>query len=903
MQELKILFVEDREDDMILVLRVLYKGGFKVKYSRVQSAPEEREKLASEEWDLVIADYSMPGFSGREALAVFNEFDLDIPFILVSGSVKEDVALQMMQEGARDYIMKDKLGKLVSTVSKELEDVQLRRKKKAIEDELYQAKLFIESTDVIMWQWEPSTGWPVLYVSNNVQQFGYTPEELISRKIVYADILHPEDKEAIFENSLDNRYNHHDLYKQNYRIVCKDGSIRWLDDYTTIVRDDKGEVTLVQGITYDVTDNTLLEKDLDWSRNLYRSLVDTSPDGICMIDMNYSNVFVNKRKAALLGYDNPEELIGKHAMQSVAPAYHQFLKDQERELLTFGKLSIPEIEFIRKDGTSFFGELRMVLIRNEEGEPVNIINLITDITERKQMQENLIESENRFRISFENAPIGMDMIQLDNRIMKANKAFCELVGYSEDELLNMTFYDFTHPDDINNNVAAVDTLKAGTSDSVSIVKRYIRKDGEEIWVRVNSTMIKSSQGIPLYFLAQVQDITKSKQAEEEIMLAKRKAEESDRLKSALLANMSHELRTPLNGILGFSEIIRKTDIDESLKGMGELIYRSGTRLMSTLDSIMLLAQLESNQKLQDITYMLHNASSELESIANAYKNEIQSKGFEFNIKIEPGLLLKCEAKLFRQAIIKLLENAIKFTDRGSIGLSAKSISSEEFEIQVCDTGIGFSKDAIDDVFAAFKQVSQGYGRAYEGSGLGLSITQKIITLFGGSIGVSSEIGKGSTFTIKLPKTVIATSIKNEPEQLQISPKFSLSTSSKLPLLVVEDNPINQKLVVNFLKNQFEVECAATGETALDMVKEKHYDVILMDINLGSGMDGIQTTQEIRKLSGYEVIPVIAVTGYTLIGDRERILAGGCSHYLGKPFSRDQLLETIQVACEAALQTS
>lgn len=905
-KDLKILFVEDREDDMLLVLRALSKGGYKVRSNRVQNEAGERKMLSEESWDLVIADFSMPGFSGAEALKIFKEYKLDIPFVLVSGSVGEDIAVQMMKDGASDYVMKDKLARIVPAIERELAECEVRRKKKVMEDELHRASLIIESTDVILWQWKPVKGWPVTYVSSNVSQFGYETEDFLTGKILYADFVHPEDRELIFENSIDNMYHHRDLYKQNYRVICKDGSIRWLDDYTTIVRDNSGEVTMIQGITYDVTDNTLLGKDLDRSQNLYRSLVDTSPDGICMLDMEFKTIFANKRKAELFGYDSPEEMLGMSALQTLAPGFDKYLLEQQVELFGMGKLSIPEVEFVRKNGSRFFGELRMVLIRDEEGSPVNVINLVTDITERKQMQESLIESENRFRVSFENAPIGMDMIRLDGVIMRANRAFCELLAYTEEELQSMSFYDFTHPEDKPINIEAVNSLIKGAKESVNIEKRYIRKDGEIIWVNVNSTLIKNSQGQPQYFLAQVQDITHSRRAEEETLLAKTKAEESDRLKSALLANMSHELRTPLNGIMGFSDLIRKANIEEGIKGMAEMINKSGKRLMNTLDSIMLLAQLEAGQKAQELAFSIHNTSEELLSICSIYKDEIEAKGFDFIMDIQPDMYLNCEIKLLRQAVIKLLENAIKFTQRGSISLVSQIENGNNLVITIADTGIGFGPELKKSIFEEFRQASEGYGRAYEGSGLGLAITQKIIALFGGSLSVESEVDRGSVFSIRIPysnldkNSVVELEPRKETRPLTVDSGkdkvISKLPSDELPpLLIVEDNPVNQKLAASFLKNHYKVDCAATGEIAVEMAKEKQYFVVLMDINLGSGMDGIQTTQVLRKMSGYEHIPIIAVTGYTLIGDRERILAGGCTHYLGKPFSRDQLIETINVS--------
>lgn len=897
--KLKILFIEDREDDMLLVLRALSKGGYRVSHKRVQEEEGVRSLLSSESWDLVIADFSMPGFTGSDALEIFKEYNLDIPFILVSGSVGEEFAVQMMKNGANDYVMKDKLARIVPAIERELAEFEMRKRKSQMEDELYRASLIIDSTDVVLWQWKPEPGWPVIYVSKNISQFGYEADDFLSGKVMYSEFVHPDDLDMVSESSATNIAEKRDLYKQSYRIVCKDGSVRWLDDYTTIVRTASGEVSMVQGITYDVTESRLMGQDLEQSKNLYQNLVDTSPDAICMMDMQFNTIFANKRKAELFGYDAPDEMIGMNAASVIAPEYLPNLKEMEPELINFGRLSIPEVEFVKKDKTRFFGELRMVLIRNEEGEPENIINLITDITERKQMQETLIESENRFRVAFENAPIGMDMIDMDSKILRANRAFCDLIGYTEEELQGMSFYSITCEDDLPQNREAVAKLINGEVDTISLEKRYIRKDGALIWVLVSSALIRNSQGKPLYFLAEVQDITKNKEAERQIKNAKEKAEDSDRLKSALLANMSHELRTPLNGILGFSDIIRKGNLPPEIADMAEMIHRSGKRLMTTLDSIMLLAQLESNRKMQDSAFTNANVSDELINICNSYRTDIEEKGLKLVCDIKPGIYINCEIKLLRQAVIKILENAIKFTHAGSISIKADSLDGNNLDIVISDTGIGFGEKLKKEIFEEFRQGSEGYGRAYEGSGLGLAITKKIINIFSGSLLVESEPNHGSTFTMRIPCSISADKVAKEilgAKPKEISPE-PVAQDQLPPLLIVEDNPVNQKLASSFLKKRFEVDIAATGEKAIEMASQKLYAVILMDINLGSGIDGIEATQIIRKISGYEHVPVIAVTGYTLIGDRERILEGGCSHYLGKPFSRDQLLETIDTALE------
>lgn len=521
--------------------------------------------------------------------------------------------------------------------------------------------------------------------------------------------------------------------------------------------------------------------------------------------------------------------------------------------------------------------------------------------ELKRSQEELQESEQRFRISFEQAPIGMEIIALDGKIVRANKAFCDMVLYTQDELQQMTFYDLTYPSDLASNTSAVRDMLEGVLDTVAIEKRYIRKDRQIIWVRVQSTIIRNNLHEPLYFISQVQDITKSREYEQEILRAKEKAEESDRLKSALLTSMSHELRTPLNGIMGFSELIKNSAKDPDIKDMTYQILKSGKRLMATLESVMMLAQLESVSKVPLNTYDYYNISMDLQNTLFVYGEEIRSKLLDVHINIQPNIFLRVEPKLFRYAVSQLIDNAIKFTNRGKIEITARTDANAKCVISISDTGIGIPEDKLKSIFEDFRQVSEGYGRAYEGSGLGLSITKRIANLFDSEILVESTFGKGSCFKLLLPYSEIFTQ-PSSSEQVLITdhanpePKLETRLPEGVPtILVVEDNPVNQKLTTAFLKPKFAVDCVFNGESAIKKASEKVYTAILMDINLGSGMDGLQAARAIREIDKHKRTPIVAVTGYTMIGDRERILDGGCSHYIGKPFTKDELLSVLDSA--------
>jgi len=769
---LKILFVDDNESDVLLILQVLKKEYETVEYKQVSDADAMVKALNEGNWDVIITDYAMPGFTGEEALGIHRSLGLDIPIILVSGAVGEEIAVEMMKAGANDYILKDKLSRLVPAIAREIDDYRVR------------------------------------------------------------------------------------MEHRRFQI------------------------------------------DLADSQHRYQTLVDMSPDGICMLDPKFVTIFANPRKAVMFGFSSPEEMIGLNAMNLIAEPYRQNLMANMSELLSRGTIEGMEVQFLRKNGSKFWGELRCKIINDESGTPQYIVNVVTDISRRKEMEEALIESESKFRSAFDNAPIGMELLALNGRVLRVNKAFCDLIGYDQDELSRLTFYDLTHPEDLEVNKQMVDDMIGKRADTVCFNKRYIRKDGEVICVFVSSSLIRGQHNQPLYFVAQVQDVTKQKQAEQEIIRARDKAEESDRLKSALLANMSHELRTPMSGVLGFADIIGKTAADPEIREMAGLIQISGKRLMTTLDSVMLLAQLESTDNIRDLNYTFVNISRMLTNLADKYRSKVSQKGLQLKLEIEPEIFLSTEHHMLTQAVNKVLENALKFTDTGSISISL-DVSVQDVGsfvlIKVADTGIGIDPGMREQIFNEFRQASEGVARRFEGSGLGLPIARKIINLFHGAISVESELGKGSVFTIKLPYQAESSGM-HQPISEQENVVTTDKVHRQLPLvLLIEDNLINQRLAVSFLTGIYQVDCVFDAKTAIDKAKLNRYTAIMTDIKLGESMSGLDMVGLLRRLPGYGKVPVIALTGYTLPGDKEQIMKAGFDYYVGKPFTKEELIATLQTA--------
>ncbi len=397
-----------------------------------------------------------------------------------------------------------------------------------------------------------------------------------------------------------------------------------------------------------------------------------------------------------------------------------------------------------------------------------------------------------------------------------------------------------------------------------------------------------------------EEIIKRKKAENERILAQKQAEESSRLKSSLLLNLNHEFRTPMNSILGFAQIMKESLSDEEFKKMAEIIGTSGKRLIKTLNSIIELARYEADKKLPDIEKI--NMSKVTKDVLTDFREIAERKNLVLHENILPDVFVLYNHSFAQLIITNLIDNAIKFTNEGFIRVTIdKEISgdAEYAVLKVKDSGIGIQKIHHETVFEEFRQVSEGYSRSYEGLGIGLALCKKLLIPIHGEIFLESEIGKGTQFTVRIPllpsdQVLVGDQLaetKKRSFRSTVAPERTVA--KKLPyILVVEDNENNAELMDLYLKDTCRIAKAYDGESAVQIAAKERFDAILMDINLGTGIDGVEALIQIRKAGGNDKTPVIAVTGYSNIEDKHKFLSTGFHSFIPKPFTRQDLLTVI-----------
>lgn len=503
--------------------------------------------------------------------------------------------------------------------------------------------------------------------------------------------------------------------------------------------------------------------------------------------------------------------------------------------------------------------------------------------------ENRIEE--KYRRIIEDLKFGLLEVDLEENITKVYPAFCDLVGYSENELLgNNARILMVHAEDISNFDIQNEMRKEGQT---SVYETKIRtKSGVYKWVIISGAPIYNEQNRVIGSIGIHVDISERKKMEADLIEATEKAQTSVKSKELFLANMSHEIRTPMNVIIGMSELLNDTKLSVVQQKYLNAIHHSSENLLSLINSILDYSKIEAQQlTLENLDINFH---SFFENLKLSFLPYAQEKRIDFNVNVASDVceILLGDRHKINQVFVNLINNAIKFTDEGSVSVNcfveATTKSHQMLKFEIVDTGIGIAKNNLSTVFQTFKQEDSSIARKYGGTGLGLSICKGIISSMGGSIELKSEKNKGSTFSflLKFKKKIS----KQDPSQPIEKTKIKMFNNVKI--LIAEDNQLNQMLIKAILdKESIQYELAENGEQVLEKLKTTNFDLILMDIQMPI-MDGVSATIEIRN-NLKSSIPIIALTANASVSDELKYKEVGMNDHLSKPFKREDLFNKIK----------
>jgi PAS domain S-box-containing protein len=699
-------------------------------------------------------------------------------------------------------------------------------------------------------------------------------------------LIHPEDRDkywTIYSSSFDSATQ----FQTEFRFLRADGNYRWILSTGVPLFAKDGSVNGFIGSGIDITERKNAEEELKKSEAWLSIILSTVRDGFWDYNAKTGKFLNSPNWVNNLGYPKNSSYSSDDIREKVHPDDLTIYDSVFKKALN-GSLSTVECEFRIM---TRFG--RYIWVRYEgkvaewdkDGTPIRFIGTNLDITEKKQKDIRI----RNLKSAVDQSPASILITDIKGNLVYVNDTFISVTGYQSDEVLGKTPRLFKSGKTSDSKYQTLwNTISSGNIWHGEFLNK--KKSGELYWESASISPIKDEQGDITNYLAVKEDITEKKRNDLNLKKALEKAEEANKLKSSLLANMSHEFRTPMNGIIGSADILRNDLQDNSLAVMANHILTSSNRLVNTFNSILSFSELESGSIFFKIQQL--HANEQTEQIVNQFIAQAKEKNIELNFSpAKNDFYILADDNLYRQIISNLLDNAIKFTSKGSINIEVK-YANEQAVIIVKDTGIGIEKKSFKIIFEEFRQVSEGLSRSYEGCGLGLSIARRMARLMDGEIELKSEAGIGSEFTLTLKAEIKDESVAKSASTNSPAKKTNTSSEPK-SILLVEDNVLNQTITKMYLKKAYNVDPVSNGLDAIQYASQKKYDAILMDINLGSGMDGLQATKEIRRIHEYESTPIVAVTGYTATSDKAKFLEEGCSHYLSKPFSKGDLLTLLQ----------
>uniref|UniRef100_A0A7V2ZJ18 histidine kinase n=1 Tax=Ignavibacterium album TaxID=591197 RepID=A0A7V2ZJ18_9BACT len=637
-------------------------------------------------------------------------------------------------------------------------------------------------------------------------------------------------------------------------------------------------------ITRNVTERNKAQTKIKESEKKFRALFENAMVAILLLDIKSFRVF-DCNPATEEMFESSKNKIILSLIQDFSPEF-QYNGEKSDELINFYINKALSGEKTKFEWCFEFEKKRILAEVNLYKVEINGNSLLqmicNDITEKRKSEEQL----NLLSQSINQSSSAVIITDLQGNIHYVNDTFASLTGYSKDEVIGknprILKSGYTSPEIYTQ---LWEDITSGKQWSGEFLNK--RKDGTLYWESARISPVKNERGEITHFIGIKDDVTKLKKLLDELKIAKAKAEEINRLKTNFLANMSHELRTPLVGILGCASMIAEDTKEPLTQELANIINKSGQRLHETLNAILDLTRLESESLAVDLKPV--DILPLLKNTFELFLNEAKLKGLNLYFDVDDEEIIAfADLNLLKSVMSNLISNAIKYTEVG--GVSIRAFSNEnKIIIKVVDTGIGIPDSYHDIIFEPFRQVSEGYNRQFEGSGLGLTLTKKYVKLMNGRIWYNSKIGEGSAFFVELN----ASTNKIEPiTETSEQPSVQIDFSKK-QVLLVEDDPINIQTISAFIGNLVQLTAVNNADDALEVVKSKKFDLILMDIGLSGDKNGLDVVQEIRKMKDYQSTPIAAVTAYALDSDRDKMLSSGCTHYLAKPFPRQKLIDLLE----------
>jgi PAS domain S-box-containing protein len=737
-----------------------------------------------------------------------------------------------------------------------------------------------------------------IYYVNVWEQLGYERPDSPKDQETGMALVHADDRVAHAEAARRYLAGETSEFEVESRVCHKDGSYRWMISRGVAVRDAEGKPIRFLGTGIDITALKRAEEALRERERQLDSLMGHLP-GLAyraLADEHWTALFASKGVEDLTGYPEDEFTSRRlHYDDIMLPEDRPATREAVFTALRERRMYEVEHRLRHKDGSVRWIWARGHGVFAPDGSLRFIEGLNLDITSRKQAEEALRESEERFRGTFENAAVGIAHSDVAGRFLRVNQKFCAIVGYSREELLHKTLHDIVHPDDLKAHVELYEASFARNAPpAFGVERRFLRKDGTTVCVEAYASFQHDASGRPVYVIGAVQDITERKRLDEELHRAKDSAEAANRAKDEFLANVSHEIRTPMNAILGMAELTLDTPLTDEQRGYVSIVLASAEGLLSLINDLLDFSKIESGRlELDEADFSLRIL---LNQTLRALALRAHRKGLELACHVEsdvPDGLLG-DGNRLRQVLLNLIGNAIKFTEAGEVIVRVRARATNDqavaIDFEIADTGIGIAPEKQQRIFQAFEQADSATTRHYGGTGLGLTISSRLAEMMGGKITVESESDRGSTFRFDA-RFGRSSRLAAAPAQAPVVDLHSLR------VLIVDDNATNRTILQGWA-SAWGMTPTATSDVPAAMsalwrgvASKEPFTLVLLDARM-PGTDGLELAKGISQTPELNTCRIILLTSDDRPGDAKRYRALRISAVLMKPVQQEELLDNI-----------
>jgi PAS domain S-box-containing protein len=834
--------------------------------------------------DVLLLDLYMPRCSGIELAALLREQEeyRSLPILFLSA--ENDVAKQLLalNLGGDDYLVKpvDPRYLVAATAARARRARQQGELLSSLSSALYERErehLAINQHAIVSYA---DADGNITYVNDRFCTIsGYTRDEMLGQnhRLVKSGMHSPEFYRQMWSAISSGRVWQGELCNRS-----KDGRLYWVESTITPFLDGAGKPYQYISIRTDITHVKQAESALRVSEERLRRSQAYANIGTWDWDIRSDGLYWSERIAPLFGYpEGTLETSYENFMAAVHPDDRQMLSDAVENCIEHGLDYVVEHRCVWPDGTVRWLLERGDVVRDEDGMPLHMLGVVQDVTERKQAEQGRAEHRARLLEAQRLARLGNWVADMTSGELDWSEEIYRIFGYEPGSFTPSieAFIQAVHPEDIG--LVRASERNAEKTGRHDVVHRIVRPDGEVRYVHELAETECDEAGTLVRMVGTVQDVTELKRAEQAMLLAKEEAERASQAKSEFLSRMSHELRTPMNAILGFGQLLEcDAGLNAEQQDNVHEILHGGRHLLELINEVLDLARVESGRidlSLEPVLLsgVVDECFGMVQPLADARSIRLSRVG-------EDGVHVRADRTRIKQVLLNLMSNAIKYNrECGDVRIEVRVTGNERARICVEDTGQGIPNSRIEELFQPFNRLG-AEASDIEGTGIGLTITRRLVEMMGGHVGVESELGTGSRFWVEFPIEEVTHSDHHA------CPAGGGCDAAKAGghthrVLYIEDNPANLKLISQLLarRQHLQLITAHTANLGLELAAAHRPELILLDINM-PGMDGYQLLSVLRADERLKTIPVVAITANAMPRDIERGLQAGFVDYLSKP---------------------